>query len=684
MAKYNSKQSIKLFLILVISVSLIGLFLLADSIVIENYSNAQKSRVKSLNDSGFWSLTEPIFIDGDASGVDAHNWSWVESQVWFGGGNGSTLDPYHIENITIIGESTENCIHIVDSNVHFIVRNCTLIGPYSSPSIGIYLENVESALIESNFISEFNYGCHLVNVNSSHLDGNRIMNNSANSFRIQDSNYNNISNNIANHNTGNGFSLSNVFHSTFYNNTAFYNTGGPTSSGIYITFESDFNNFIENTLSDNSRGMMINPDSNGNVFDSNIITHNAQIGIGCYGVYNNTFRNNYFFDNDNHGISFDSGSRFNRIINNELIEQSGSAISFVYNSSYNIAKNNTLIKNGVGFFIYTLAQGPCKYNKIINNRIWNSTSRGMRLWGANYLICKNDILNNEIKFTEGSGIYATMNVSDNNISNNSITFNEFGIVFDDINGSNNEIRDNYISCNQKGIILEDSGENIVSKNRIAFNTEFGVKMDCVVASRDENIISENLFIKNTKHAIDVYENNYWNSSIIGNYWSNYTGEDIAPVDGIGDSPHNLTEGIDYLPIFNGAPKIMIISPINESKVSAPPPEFSVSVIDTNLLKTWYTIDGGLTNITYTSNGTFNSVLWNLLVSNLTDGDQINITFYASDDYNHTSSQSIVVIFSDPLLIPIPGIPGYEIWIVLGSLFMGIGLISSYRKRKLII
>ncbi len=41
---------------------------------------------KSLKNSGYWNLTgTPIFIDGSASGVGAHNWTWAESQEWSSG-----------------------------------------------------------------------------------------------------------------------------------------------------------------------------------------------------------------------------------------------------------------------------------------------------------------------------------------------------------------------------------------------------------------------------------------------------------------------------------------------------------------------------------------------------------------------------------------------------------------------
>jgi len=70
-----------------------------------------------------------------------------------------------------------------------------------------------------------------------------------------------------------------------------------------------------------------------------------------------------------------------------------------------------------------------------------------------------------------------------------------------------------------------------------------------IYSSDYNLIYKNYFINNRIHARDLGNFNNWNSSIIGNYWDNYMGND-DDFNGIGDSPHNFGGGIDYLPIWN--------------------------------------------------------------------------------------------------------------------------------------
>ena len=45
--------------------------------------------------------------------------------------------------------------------------------------------------------------------------------------------------------------------------------------------------------------------------------------------------------------------------------------------------------------------------------------------------------------------------------------------------------------------------------------------------------------------------NSWDNDIEGNYWSNYTGEDLNPHDGIGDTPHVIdATNQDNYPLMN--------------------------------------------------------------------------------------------------------------------------------------
>ena len=66
----------------------------------------------------------PIYINDLESGIGAHNWTWASSQTWCSG-NGTFHDPYMIYGLTIDGGGTTTCIDILNSDVYFIIQNCT-------------------------------------------------------------------------------------------------------------------------------------------------------------------------------------------------------------------------------------------------------------------------------------------------------------------------------------------------------------------------------------------------------------------------------------------------------------------------------------------------------------------------------------------------------------------------------
>ena len=80
--KLKSKKIIYLNLLFLI---LFSTFSFLNSSKFGIFKDENESSISLIN-SGYWNLTgESIFIDGSASGVGAHNWTWVESQEWSSG-----------------------------------------------------------------------------------------------------------------------------------------------------------------------------------------------------------------------------------------------------------------------------------------------------------------------------------------------------------------------------------------------------------------------------------------------------------------------------------------------------------------------------------------------------------------------------------------------------------------------
>ncbi|MHA1498772.1 MAG: hypothetical protein ACTSRT_14680 [Promethearchaeota archaeon] len=78
-------------------------------------------------------------------------------------------------------------------------------------------------------------------------------------------------------------------------------------------------------------------------------------------------------------------------------------------------------------------------------------------------------------------------------------------------------------------------------------------------------------------------------------------------------------------ITDDIPMIVINSPTTNELFGTTAPSFNVEIYDINHDSMWYTLDNGVTNATFTTNGTINQALW----SALPDGNII-IRFYANN------------------------------------------------------
>ena len=104
-----------------------------DVIPIEKYDIKVKT-------SGFWNLTgSNIFIDNTDPNFD---WSKISSENAWCSGSGTGIDPYIIENVIIDGQNNGYCIEIKNSDVPFIIRNCSL---YNSGIINFFAPGVLAA-----------------------------------------------------------------------------------------------------------------------------------------------------------------------------------------------------------------------------------------------------------------------------------------------------------------------------------------------------------------------------------------------------------------------------------------------------------------------------------------------------------------------------------------------------------
>ncbi|MFX1495087.1 MAG: hypothetical protein ACFFBZ_12450 [Promethearchaeota archaeon] len=142
---------------------------------------------------------------------------------------------------------------------------------------------------------------------------------------------------------------------------------------------------------------------------------------------------------------------------------------------------------------------------------------------------------------------------------------------------------------------------------------------------------------------------------------------------------NITISIDdvYLIISyagaSGPPQIVINSPNSYQLIGNTASNYDISIMG-SYNSIWYTLDGGLTNITVSSlTGTINQAVWDAQADGL-----VTIIFYASNSIGLVGSSQVHVIKASSEELSFPRIPGYNILILLGM--VGIISIVLFRKR----
>ncbi len=230
----------------------------------------------------YWVIT-PFSIDQD--------WTSVSSQLWCSG-SGTWNDPFIIENVTIDGLNSANCIEIRNSDKYFILNNCTL---YNSGSglfnAGIFLNNtINGQLTLNNCSSNNGHGICIIQSYNNTLAENTVENNNYNGIYIDPSDHINISGNFANNNDIHGIFLENSNSITVENNFAINND----YYGIYL--KNGIDNSISGNIINNSKyGIVLNKSNLNDILENNL--NNNSIGIYLNAsnynlVWDNTFSGN--------------------------------------------------------------------------------------------------------------------------------------------------------------------------------------------------------------------------------------------------------------------------------------------------------------------------------------------------------------------------------------------------------
>ena len=320
---------------------------------------------------------------------------------------------------------------------------------------------------------------------------------------------------------------------------------------------------------------------------------------------------------ENHyGIRLDDGHN-SKIFRNEINNGAFYGLYILDSDNVKIVNNTVKYKEDTAILLVR-----SDYNELINNTAsfngLNEGDHGVIIASSSYVL----VLNNTSSFNTGSVLYL----------NGGVDITDYNKIL------NNKIHNNGLY----GVVIGSSNFNNISEN-ILKGDSGGSKTAELYINGNNNSIFANYFINSQSTlAKDEGNNNKWNNSDIGNYWSSYTGEDTDD-DGIGDTPY-LIPGVifgppsyDQRPIWWDSPEIFVYSPnVNDTFESSP--TFNISVSRGIINSSWYTLNNGITNITFTGlNGVIDKEEWKEK-----GVGSVFISFYVNDSKGYISSDIVQV------------------------------------------
>ena len=471
--------------------------------------------------SSFW-VIGPIHIDGNAVGIGAHNWTWAEAQFWCSG-NGSLINPYVIENITIDAGGANSGILIEDSNNKFFtIRNCTLIN--------------------AGGILDGNGGIKLMKTTNGTLINNKCLNNMKFGIMLEDgSNYNLIQDNYIFNNTHGGIALYQSFYNTISNNNITDSGSSYLPNGMYISSNSEFNTISNNRIIDQEVGIELDLSSHNNTMSDNYISGCSYWGIGIFsGSSNTTIINNTVLLSEN-GIGTVSDGNLIYLNNITGINSDSGWDSGLYNKWDNGIIGNywgdyggsDLDDDGIGDSPYGI---PGSTGNLDNYPIWDdglepiyidgaATGVGAKNWtwaesqpwctGLGTLISPY-VIEGISRDGRGNGFcisiqnsVAYVEIRNCDLYNAGFTFPDSAILLNNVN--NAKIIDNDLTnTNFVGVLMDNSDNNFIIRNNASL-ADLGILM----TNSEFNQLINNTINDNIENAINIDDNSNFNT-ISGN------------------------------------------------------------------------------------------------------------------------------------------------------------------------
>ncbi|MBA7516087.1 hypothetical protein ES705_08132 [subsurface metagenome] len=479
-----------------------------DSIIIdEDTFSDEDDIVKKPKSSGYrWTEKDGFVID--PTGITSESVPWTDAVGYdWCSGTGTAGSPYIIQDTLFNATGEQLGLGIFNSeDYYFKIENCTFTNSGDgSLAAGLRLISTKNGTITNctftlnKFGGIFADNCKVLNITGNFAEDNNVGIAVFNSFDLI------ISNNTAFENYI-GIVLNNATNSNVTNNEANYND----ETGIFVQ-NSEYVNISLNEASYNSyNGITIIEESENIIISENTLFEN-DLGIFILNSDHNTISKNTVCDHsDDFGI-FLSNSHFNNITENDA--NFNDIGIFLIDCSFNNVSLNNVSFNfaGIGLVTNFLVTNN-NNNTVVDNEINNCTMIGLiASYGENLTISRNDICYND---ATGMGL-SYLNYTD--ISENNISYNGAGIMAECFN--NGTIVGNKINNNSYyGIALSGDSDdpaarceyNHIIGNNISYNS-IGLGLN----ESDNNTIVENWIIGNDLAIQELdCENNFFKDNVI--------------------------------------------------------------------------------------------------------------------------------------------------------------------------
>lgn len=524
-----------------------------------------------------YTIHAPILITNDA------NFSDVGNPGTFGvtGGSGTLIDPFIIDGWDI-DASTANGILIQNTNVHFIIRNCTVHDGGTTYS-GIVLSNCgnDTATISNNTCDTNRMGIVVFQSNGIIVNNNECTSNDLYGIFLRLADYGSVVANNTCQNNLHGILLRSSNNSNIVvNNTCTMNN----QNGIWLDYSCNNSILVNNGSGNTQMGILLN-NADGNTINGNILQQNV-VGLSMSRSNNLTVNGNMAENNSVDGIYAEYSNYLmlagNTANNNSL--DAGIWTTYVGNvtaignicsdqpwglyvdsaGNFTLSYNVVTTSSEAGIFVGlpgakngVVSDNICTYNNYgidfeqvsnitVTGNDCNNNSQGIYA----YTMTGSTLSLNNASSNTQNGIWLDTNNAYNTLTNNTCSYNFgegiwiYASYYNDLIGNN---------CSQNadcGILLNvDSGGNNITLNRFFNNLGYGV----AILTGSNNVIWNNTFIKNSGsgtvysalhiQARDDGTFNYWNSSGspngYGNYWADWTTPDSVSPFGIVDNPYAI-------------------------------------------------------------------------------------------------------------------------------------------------